>query len=37
MAFQNRRSGPSWRLRVGAAVAVVAALLILLQLLFGLF
>ena len=37
MAFQNRRSGPSWRLRAGAAVAVVAVLLILLQLVFGLF
>jgi hypothetical protein len=37
MAFQDRRSGPSWRLRVGASVAVVVVLLILLQLLFGLF
>jgi hypothetical protein len=37
MAFQNRRSGPSWRLRAGAALAVVAVLLILLQLVFGLF
>ena len=37
MAFQHRRSGPSWRLRVGASLAVVAVLLILLQLLFGLF
>jgi hypothetical protein len=37
MAFQNRRSGPSWRLRAGAALAVVAVLLILLQLAFGLF
>jgi hypothetical protein len=37
MAFQDRRSGPSWQLRAGAALAVVAVLLILLQLLFGLF
>ena len=37
MAFQNRRSGPSWRLRAGSALAVVAVLLILLQLVFGLF
>ena len=37
MAFQDRRSGPSWRLRAGASLAVVAVLLILLQLLFGLF
>ena len=37
MAFQDRRSGPSWRLRAGASVAVVAVLLIILQLVFGLF
>jgi hypothetical protein len=37
MAFQDRRSGPSWQLRAGAALAVVAVLLILLQLVFGLF
>jgi len=37
MAFQTRHSGPSWRLRAGASLAVVAVLLILLQLLFGLF
>jgi hypothetical protein len=37
MAFQDRGSGPSWKLRAGASLAVVAVLLILLQLLFGLF
>jgi hypothetical protein len=37
MAFQARHSGPSWQLRAGAALAVVVVLLILLQVLFGLF
>ena len=37
MAFRDQQPGPSWRLRLGASVAVVAVLLILLQLLFGLF
>jgi hypothetical protein len=37
MAFRDPQPGPSWRLRVGASVAVVAVLLILLQLVFGLF
>jgi hypothetical protein len=37
MAFRDPQPGPSWQLRAGAAVAVVAVLLILLQLLVGLF
>jgi hypothetical protein len=37
MAFRDPQPGPSWQLRAGAAIAVVAVLLILLQLLFGLF
>ena len=37
MAFRDPQPGPSWRLRLGASVAVVAVLLILLQLVFGLF
>ena len=37
IAFRDPRPGPSWQLRAGAALAVVAVLLILLQLLFGLF
>jgi hypothetical protein len=37
MAFRDHQPGPSWQLRAGAAAAVVAVLLILLQLLFGLF
>jgi archaellum component FlaC len=37
MAFNDRRSGPSWQLRALAAFGVVAVFLVLLQVLFGLF